>query len=83
MLVECSNCLVYCAPTRKSVEPLHRLTAAERISGLLPPNEASEASMLRFASPSVIHIVPRAPSLYLSASIMYATCGDHTQAVGI
>ena len=62
------------SPTRKSVDPLHRLTAADRMMGLLPPNEASETSMLRFARPKVIQIAPRAPSLYLKASMMYATC---------
>ena len=60
-------------PTRNSVDPLHRLTAAERRRGLPPPNDASDASMLRFAKPKVIHMAPRAPSLYLSASMMYAT----------
>ena len=46
-------------------EPLPKLTAAERRRGLPPPNEASETNMLRFPKPKVIHIAPRAPSLYL------------------
>lgn len=51
------------APTRKRVDPLHRLTAADRMSGLGPPKEASETSMLRLTNPRVIQIAPSAPSL--------------------